>query len=75
MSPPPLSRRGEELERDVVRVAKRHAGAVGSIHDPTMRDTECVRMVFPLFEFGPLRTREGQMVESRAAFVEGIGAL
>src|SRR5271170_7928864 len=70
-----LPRRSEELQGNVVWVTKRLARAVRRVDDSTVDNAEAVQVALPLFKFGPVGTREGQMIQSGAAFVEWFGAL
>ena len=57
-----LRRRGEELERDAVRVAEAHAGSVRRVLDPAVGDPELVEALRPLLELPPVRAAEGDVV-------------
>ena len=68
------SRRGEELERDAVRVAEAHARAVGRVLDATVVDAELVEPARPTSR---ARSRsahaEGDVVEADPELAELLG--
>ncbi len=74
-APPQVRRsggRGEELERDAVRVAEAHARAVARILDLTVRDAELVEPACPLLELSAVGTAEGDVVEADPELAEPL---
>src|SRR5215217_6438740 len=58
------ARRSKELERDAVGIPEAHTRAIGRILDPAVGDAELIETACPLFEFFPIGTAEGNMVEA-----------
>ena len=67
---PSGSRRREQLEGNVVRVAERQAGAIGRVEDLAMRDAELVQPLGPVHELVAAGDAERHVVEARPALVE-----
>ena len=69
-----LSRRCEELQGDVVRVAERQARPIRGIHDATVGDAKLVEAFLPRLQLRSVGAAECDMVESGPQFVEGVRA-
>src|SRR5512133_3724989 len=78
--PVPSVGRGEELERDAVRVAEAQARAVAGVLDLAVGDAQFVQPPDPLLQFRPVGDAEGDVVEAdpelaEAALGRGPGVL
>ena len=60
--------RQKELELNIVRVPKCETGAVRSIQDRTVLDTQGIESCWPGFEFFSTRATKGDVVESDSKF-------
>src|SRR3954451_10527827 len=68
-------RRAEQLERDVVRIAERQAGAVVGIHDAAVRDVERVEVLLPHLELSAVGAAEGDVIETGTMLFERLAGL
>jgi len=64
--------RQKELELNIVRVPKCETGAVRSIQDRTVLDTQGIESCWPGFEFFSTRATKGDVVESDSEFIEHV---
>jgi hypothetical protein len=65
-----LRRWCEELQRDVVRVAKGETGSVARVDDTAVSDAEFIESVHPLRQFVSVRALKRQVIETDTPFVE-----
>src|SRR5512133_3985524 len=70
--PVPSVGRGEELERDAVRVTEAQARAIAGVLDRAVGDPQLVQPARPLLQLRPVGAAEGDVVQADPVLAEGL---